>query len=119
MCDRKCALFLTNVWSYISLSSIFLNSQTNSGAPKAYINWVLLDEQFHVAKNASGNIIASGYSGFDQVKTNGSTYQYIFNGLTIAKSGYLYVYTSNESTNVDAFFDNFAFNKFIFKHTNG
>jgi RHS repeat-associated protein len=85
--------------------SSFLSSQSNSGAPKAYVSWILFDEQFKVAKDANGNIIASGYSGFDQVKTNGSAYIHNL-PLSVLKSGYLYIYTSNESQNIDVFFDN-------------
>jgi RHS repeat-associated protein len=85
----------------------FLGTQTTSGSkPKAYINWILLDEQFKIAKDASGNMIATGYSGFDQVKDAGSAYVHYFTNLTVNKSGYLYIYTSNEATNIDVFFDN-------------
>jgi hypothetical protein len=73
----------------------FLSSQTNSGAPKAYINWILFDEQF---KYYSG--------GFEQVGASGATTIHTRNGLAVTKSGYLYVYTSNEATNIDVFFDN-------------
>lgn len=73
----------------------FLGTQTNSGAPKAYINWVLFDEQF---KYYSG--------GFEQVGAGGVTAIHTKTGLPITKSGYLYVYTSNEATNLDVFFDN-------------
>ncbi|HRO48206.1 hypothetical protein [Agriterribacter sp.] len=47
----------------------FLNNRdaSASGKPKAYLNWVLLDEQLKIAKDASGNIIASGYSVSDPV----------------------------------------------------
>jgi RHS repeat-associated protein len=75
--------------------SSFMNTQTSTGAPKAYINWVLFDEQF---KYYSG--------GFEQVGASGATTIHIRNGLTVSKSGYLYVYTSNEATNIDVFFDN-------------
>jgi len=85
----------------------FMATQTTSGTkPKAYINWVLLNEQFQIAKNASGNIIASGYSGFEQVNASGSAYIHYLTNLTVNKSGYLYIYTSNEATNIDVFFDN-------------
>ena len=84
----------------------FLSQQTTSGnKPKAYLSWILLDEQFKVAKNSSGNAIGSGYSGFLQVGASGSAVVYTEN-LTVAKSGYLYIYTSNEATNIDVFFDN-------------
>ena len=85
----------------------FLGQQTTSGSkPKAYISWILLDEQFKIAKDASGNMIASGYSGFEQVGSSGSTTIHYKPNLTVNKSGYLYIYTSNEATDVDVFFDN-------------
>lgn len=85
----------------------FMGQQTTQGTkPKAYINWVLLDEQFRITKNANGLIVASGYSGFDQVGSSGSAKTHTLTNLTVAKSGYLYIYTSNEATNIDVFFDN-------------
>ena len=65
-----------------------------------------MDEQFIIAKDASGNIIASGYSGFEQVGASGTTTIQVESNLTVAKSGYLYIYVSNEATNIDVFFDN-------------
>jgi RHS repeat-associated protein len=85
----------------------FLSTQTTSGSkPKAYISWVLLDEQFRIAKDASGNITGSGYSGSDMVGSSGTTTIHTQTNLTVAKSGYLYIYTSNESQDIDVFFDN-------------
>ena len=76
----------------------YLNTQTTSGTkPKAYLNWIFFDEQFKVV---------AGSSGFEQVGGSGATTPHIKNGLVPTKSGYLYVYTSNEATNIDVFFDN-------------
>jgi len=76
----------------------FLGTQTTTGSkPKAYLNWILLDEQFKVV---------NGSSGFVQVEGGGSAVPLTQTGLTVSKSGYLYIYTSNEATNVDVFFDN-------------
>jgi RHS repeat-associated protein len=91
------------------------DQSTISTRPKAYLNWVLLDEQFKVAKDANGIIIGSGYSGFVQVPDesiyqNGTSNPVVYplssNVITIAKSGYLYIFVSNETPNVDVFFDN-------------
>lgn len=84
----------------------FMAAQSTTGTkPKAYINWILLDEQFKIAKDASGNIIAPGYSGFEQVGDAGFATIHT-PSLTVNKSGYLYIYVSNEATNIDVFFDN-------------
>jgi RHS repeat-associated protein len=98
---------LTNSGVTANAASSFLNSQTYSGSkPKAYVNWVLLDEQFNIAKDPNGNIIASGYSGFEPVGNDLEFKTYSDNGKPINKSGYLYVYVSNETPNIDVFFDN-------------
>ena len=84
----------------------FLNTQAGytigSGKPKAYLSWVLMDEQFRVAKDAAGNIIASGYSGFDQVGNSEEFKLHQFTDRPINESGYLYIYVSNETPNIDS-----------------
>lgn len=85
----------------------FLDEQPDNGtAPNAYLNWILLDEQFKIARDSYGNIIGSGYSGATPVGASGSANILVEAGLTVAKSGYLYIYTSNEATTIDVFFDN-------------
>ncbi|MBK9958036.1 MAG: hypothetical protein IPP11_05505 [Chitinophagaceae bacterium] len=74
----------------------FLNSQTyNSQKPKAFINWILLDEQFQYTA-----------SGFEQAGNNEELKEHIFNQVSITKTGYLYVYVSNATPNIEVFFDN-------------
>src|SRR5205085_129683 len=65
--------------------------------PKAFINWVLFDEQFK---------FVSSSSGFEQVNGSNTFIPHIRNNMPINKSGYLYVYVSNETPNIDVFFDN-------------
>lgn len=87
----------------------FLTAQNNnatSSKPKAFLNWILLDEQFNLAKDASGNVISSGYNGADPVGADQEYKTHVFAGVPVSKSGYLYVYVSNETPNVDVFFDN-------------
>jgi RHS repeat-associated protein len=76
----------------------FLNNQpNNTGKPKAYVNWILFDEQFKYVASSSGA---------EQVGTNEEFKVHLFNDKPIDKSGYLYVYVSNETPNIDVFFDN-------------
>jgi hypothetical protein len=65
--------------------------------PKAYINWILFDEQFKPVQSGSSFDMVNLTP--DVVKPHGLT------GIPIVKSGYLYVYCSNES-NQDVYFDN-------------
>ncbi|MBU3745041.1 MAG: hypothetical protein FGM61_10950, partial [Sediminibacterium sp.] len=69
---------------------------TGSTKPKAYLNWVLLDETFKIVNSSSG---------FEQVGADGEFKTFVKTGLPITQNGYLYVYTSNESP-VDIYFDN-------------
>ena len=89
-----------------SLSSYINQLPAGASTPKAYLNWVLLDEQFKIAANQYGSIIASGYSGFDAVDASGVMKTHVLSNLPIAKSGYLIIYTSNEASNIDVYFDN-------------
>lgn len=81
--------------------SDFLNDQSTSysgsSKPKAYLNWVLFDEQFKYISNGSG---------FEQVGNDDVLTAITKTNMPIAKSGYLYIYVSNETPNVPVYFDN-------------
>lgn len=68
----------------------------NSNRPKAFLNYVLFDEQFNMVEENSG---------VRQVKEIPDELQTLVQDrMPIRKNGYLYVYTSNESQQ-DVFFD--------------
>jgi RHS repeat-associated protein len=78
----------------------FLLQQTNAyngTRPKAYLNYILFDEQFK---------LVSASSGMDAVDAPGVFKEHIKTHLPITKNGYLYVYVSNETPNINVFFDN-------------
>ncbi len=66
--------------------------------PKAYLNWILFDEQFRYVPEGSG-FIRVGYYDDGRLQTLAQS------GLPIVKNGYLFVYLSNESKK-PVFFDN-------------
>src|SRR5690606_29336269 len=79
--------------------SDFLTSQGtyNSSKPKAFVNWILFDEQFNFVRERSG---------FEQVGNSDDFVVHLKTNLTLEKNGYLYVYVSNETPNIDVYFDN-------------
>ena len=87
---------------YTALNTFITNDDpVISGKPKAYLNWILLDDQFNYVNSypQSGAIPVSNFAA-GTLGTPGYT------GIPITKSGYLYIYVSNESQNWDVFFDN-------------
>ena len=75
------------------------NDPNPTGKPKAYLNWILLDEQLnYVSSYPQSGAVVVGSSGV--LNTLGYT------GLPITKNGYLYIWVSNETPNWNVFFDN-------------
>ncbi|MEJ0101410.1 MAG: DUF6443 domain-containing protein [Bacteroidota bacterium] len=69
--------------------------------PKAYINAILLDDQFKAVNTNDGK-----NTWFEQVGEDQELKPHLLQEREITKNGYLYIYTSNEATNIDVFFDN-------------
>jgi hypothetical protein len=63
--------------------------------PRAYINWILFNDQF---------VPIGSNCGYDLVSTTADNVKSHSDAVTIGTSGYLYVYCSNES-NVDVYSD--------------
>ena len=74
------------------------NNPDNPGKPKAYLNWILLDEQFKYVN-------AVGQSGALPVENADQVLPLIKPEFTITKSGYLYIYVSNETEFWNVYFD--------------
>jgi RHS repeat-associated protein len=71
--------------------------ENKEGKPKAYLNFVLFDDQFNLVDENSG---------VRQVKATPDELQALaVDKMPIKQTGYLYVYTSNEAAQ-DVFFDN-------------
>ena len=71
---------------------------TPATTPKAYLNWMLLDNQFnYVNENSQSGALAVNTP--DLLKT-------LATAIKLKKSGYLYIWVSNETKGWDLFFDN-------------
>ena len=102
------ALDLNNSGLTGTAATSFLSSQNGSltTRPRAFVNWVLLDENFNIAKDSAGNYIRDGYSNFQQVGDADAFTTHSLVNAPINKNGYLYIYVSNQSPNMDVYFDN-------------
>jgi len=88
--------FVTAVNSFITQN----NTSTPAGRPRAFINYILFDEQFNYLTayaslvNTVGGTVKSHWDADPQLRN-----------IPVTKNGYIYVYCSNESP-VNVFFDN-------------
>ncbi|MFT3682279.1 MAG: DUF6443 domain-containing protein [Ferruginibacter sp.] len=90
-----------------AVNNFLTNSQSyNNTRPKAFLNWMVLDEQF-------ASVGSANHLGTVQVPTitAGGMKQQLVGpvNMVVQKSGYLYVYVSNES-NMNVYFDDIVVN---------
>ena len=85
----------------IPTNSTYLNSIINrtsvSNIPKAYLNYILFDDQMKYVSSGAEQVGTGSYKAHQNFFINAP--------VSVTKSGFLYVYVSNES-NVPVFFDN-------------
>ncbi len=85
---------------YAALNSFLPSNDPNQTTkPKAYLNWILLDDQLKYVSSYP-------QSGAVAVTTAGTINILGYTGLPITKNGFLYIWVSNETPGWDAFFDN-------------
>jgi RHS repeat-associated protein len=87
---------------YNAMSSfITTNNPDPAGKPKAYLNWILLDDQFK-------GVNTYPQSGAIPVGNPDVLNTLAYSGIPINKNGYLYIWVSNETQGWDVFFDNLS-----------
>jgi hypothetical protein len=74
-----------------------INQSAPTNSPKAYLNWILFDDQLHYVSCGAEPVAAGGgYKLHDYFTSN---------PVSVSKNGYFYAYVSNES-NLPVYFDN-------------
>ena len=91
---------------YGALNSFITNKEGSvAGKPRAYLNWMLLDDQYQYDAVKSGAIAVGNYP-------TGVLNTLAPSSFVAAKSGFLYVWVSNETQGWPVFFDNLSIQTF-------
>ena len=91
---------------YAAVNSFLPSNDPNTtGKPKAYLNWILLDDQFKGVSTypQSGAIVVGSADVLNTLA---------YSGIPITKNGYLYIWVSNETPGWDVFFDNLSIKQY-------
>lgn len=89
---------LFNPENYLNVYDALKEQNTNPALPRAYLNYIVFDENMQIVPEESGAIqIGAGANGWQSLGTNSA--------IKIGRNGYLSVYVSNEQYR-DVFFDN-------------
>ncbi len=87
---------------YAALNSFLpTDDPTPPSKPKAYLNWILLDDQLKYVSSYP-------QSGAIGVGTAGTLTNLACTGIPMTKNGFLYIWVSNETPSWDVFFDNLS-----------
>jgi RHS repeat-associated protein len=93
----------SSVYSGVN-SFLTTDESAPSGYPKAYLNYIFLDDQFNYVSTLSNSVqAASGTYPAGSMNTVAPGSQIALN-----KNGYLYIWVSNETQGWDVFFDNLS-----------
>ncbi len=79
------------------------NNPNPTSKPKAYLNWILFDDQFKFVSNSSG---AMPVNTADVIEALAPV------TVQVSKNGFLYIYVSNETQNWDVFFNDLSVRHF-------
>ncbi len=82
-----------------------VNGYDNS-KPRAFINWILLDDQFNYVADGSGAQQVPDEYVYNNNSTNPNVYHHVIPDVNITRNGYLYIFVSNETENIPVYFDN-------------
>jgi RHS repeat-associated protein len=75
-------------------------SMTDPSMPRAYLNYLLFDEEMHLVEDQSGAIQVNANNELNWAELE------MANDIEVAKNGYMLVYISNEDQSLKVYFDN-------------